>query len=292
MKRLTGAFVVLVFAAAHALPAAAQDRPPPATPAPATAPEAGPAPEPAPAPPPPAAPGTLVLQADADDLLADLTAGGATQRIGLKTGDNRVELAAGAVDVLITGKDGREVQRRSLTLGSGETQTLAIVSRALVRILAPADATVELDSKEQDVKSKGPTDLKLVPGPHKLVIQRPGYFGRSAEVTAVAGKTTTVHVELDEYNAGGKKTWGWVGLIGGGALVVTAIAVDSFSKFDELGGDATRWSLFGLGAAGFVGGTMLLKAAMDEQAPIKPGSFRMDVTGTRGGAAAQLSVAF
>lgn len=271
----------------------AQDRPPPAAPPAAESAPAPPA-EPAPAPePPPAAPGFLLLQADADDLLVDLTAPNQpAQRIGLKVGDNKIELPAGTVEVAVTTKEGRAVLTRSLTIVSAATETLAIVSRAKVVIEVAADASVELDGTERDAPTKGRSELLLPPGTHGLTVQRPGFFGRKGDFTAEVGKTTTVHVELDPYDAGGKKTWGWVGLIGGGALVVSAIAIDTFSKYDDIGGDATRWTLFGLGAAGFVGGTIVLKAAMDEVAPVRPGKYDIRVARTQGGAAAMVQVTF
>jgi hypothetical protein len=75
-------------------------------------------------------------------------------------------------------------------------------------------------------------------------------------------------------------------------LVVAAIAIDALSTYDELGGDVTRWSLLGVGAAGFVGGTILLKHTLDEAAPVKDVRYDVKVAGLRGGAVANLSLRF
>jgi hypothetical protein len=168
---------------------------------------------------------------------------------------------------------------------------VAVVSRGRVVIQVPADADVELDGKE--VKAdKGAFTLDADPGSHTLLVQRAGQYGQKGSIEVAVGKTTTVPVTFQGWDAGGKKTWAWVAMLGGGALIATAVTINAVSKYDEIGGDAARWTLFGLGTAGFVGGTVLLKHAMDEQAPVQDTRFNVQVGQTRGGAMATVGWKF
>lgn len=273
----------------------------PATPAPAPAQDPGRAPgatEPAPQPtPPPApapapAPGKLVINADADDLVAEIKAPGAEPRLlGLKKGDNTAEVNAGSVQVSVQTKAGRKVGDHSVEVPAGGQAQLSVRSRGTLVVQVPADADVQVGGKDVDADA-GKFQVELEPGAHSLVVQRAGQFGQRGSVTVEAGKTATVAPQFEAYDYGGKKTYAYAGIIGGGALVVAAIAVDALSKYDELGGDVTRWSLLGIGAAGFVGGTILLKHTLDEAAPIKDVRYDVKVAGLRGGALANLSLRF
>ncbi len=279
------------------------DRPPPATPAaeaapageaapPADRPPAAETPPAAPAPPVVAAPGKLIIQADADDLVAEVRAPGSEPRmIGLKKGDNSVEVASGSVQVSVQTKGGKKVSDSTVDVAPGGEAKLAVRSRGTVVIQVPADADVTVGGKDVEGQ-EGKFTVELEPGAHSLVVQRPGHFGQKGDVTVIAGKTATVAPQLESYDYGGKKTYAYAAILGGGALVVAAIALDALGSYDEFGGDVTRWSLLGLGAAGFVGGTIMLKHTLDEAAPIKDVRYDVKIARLQGGAVASLGLRF
>lgn len=293
--RVAVAMCSLVMLTAIVATAHAQTPATPTSSAPAPANAAPPAPAPAVAPPvalPVAAsPATLVVDADADDLLAEIKAGGDTRLVGLKKGPNKQQVPAGSVQLSIATKAGRQVSQQTLDLAAGAERTVSVASRGRLIVQVPVDADVAVDGKDIKVEA-GQFAADFEPGAHTLVVQRPGQFGQRGPVEVQAGKTSTVAPQLQGYDAGGKKTWAWAAMITGGALIVGTVIVDATNKFDEFGGDATRWTLFGLGSAGFVGGTVLLKHAMDETPPVQDTKFGVQVARTRGGAMASLAWKF
>jgi len=250
--------------------------------------------DPAPAAPaaPPAADGTLVISADADDLVAEIkVAGGDARLVGLKKGDNRVELAAGDVVVSVSTKAGRRILDTKVAITGGGESRLDVKSRGTLVVEAPADADVSLD--DRDVAAEGGVfKATATPGGHSLVVQRAGYYGMRGTVEVEVGKTARVATQFEAFDPGPKATIAWAGIIGGGALVVAAVAIDATSRFDEWGGDVARWTLLGTGAAAFVGGTVMLKHTMDEPAPIKDTRFSVQVARVKGGALAGLTLRF
>lgn len=302
MRRAAPVALLLGLAVAlpvHAQPAPApsSDRPAPAAdrPAPTPAPAAEPAPAPA-TPPAAAAPGTLVVVADADGLVAELRAGSDTRAVGLKKGENRFEYPAGVVKIVIKKADGATVHEAEVQVPSGAEARVQFASRGQLVVKAPEGGKVEVDGKALEAKD-GQVAADVDPGDHSVVVTAPGKVGQKGQVGVTAGKTTTVQAKLDAFQPAGNTTLAYVGMIGGGALVVTALVIDATTRFDELGGDATRWGLFGVGAAGFVGGTILLKSTMDEQPPVQDRGFDVQVSGvglapTKGGAMAQVQLKF
>lgn len=272
-------------------PAATAPAPAPAAPAPASPAPAPAAPVAAEAAPQPVAPpAVIVLVADADGLLAEVKSGNETRMVGLKKGDNRVEVAAGSVQITVKTSDGRTVTDQTVQTAA-EAVRVAVVSLGRVVVQVPADADVELDGKEVQA-DKGVYSFEAAPGAHTLLVQRAGHYGQKGAIDVAMGKTTTVPVTFQSWDAGGKKTWAWVAMIGGGALIATAVTINAVSTYDELGGDVSRWTLFGLGTAGFVGGTVLLKHAMDEAAPVQDTRFNVQVGRTQGGAMATVGWKF
>ncbi|MBM4344163.1 MAG: hypothetical protein FJ100_12410 [Deltaproteobacteria bacterium] len=239
-----------------------------------------------------AAVGTLVLVADADDLVAELKpASGEGKVVGLKTGENKVELPAGEVLVSVATKAGRKVLDQKVDIAAGAAQTLQLTSRGKVVIVLAKDASVAVDDNDVSVDGDKFT-FSAAPGSHSVVVQRPGFFGQKGLVDVQIGKTSTVQPVLAEYDAGGKRTIAWAGLLGGGALVVGALVIDATTKFDEFGGDTVRWTLVGAGTAAFVGGTIMLKNAMDEEAPIQDATFQVQVSRAPGGGMVALTKRF
>lgn len=260
-------------------------RPPAATPPPAAA-----APPAAPA--APAAPGNVVITADADDLVAEIKpASGDARVVGLVKGDNRIELAAGDATVTITTKAGRRISDNKVTVASGADVALDVKSRGKLVVQAPADASVELDGKDVPADA-GQFSVDTTSGGHSVLVQRPGYYGQKGNVDVEVGKTAKLAPEFESFDAGSRKTIAWAGIIGGGALVVTAIVIDANTTYNQAGGDVVRWTLLGAGGAAFVGGTVLLKAIMDEAAPVKDAKFSVQLAHLPGGGSAALALRF
>lgn len=258
-------------------------------PAPAPTAEAPAAPAPAPA---ATGPGILLLVADADDLVAELKpASGEGKVVGLKTGENKVELAAGEVVVSVATKSGRKVLDQKVDIGAGATQTVTLVSRGKLVVILAKDASVAVDDKDLDADGDKFT-VSAAPGSHSVVVQRPGYFGQKGQVEVQLGKTATLNPTLTVFDSGGKRTVAWAGILGGAALVVGALIVDTTTKFDEFGGDTVRWTMLGAGTAAFVGGTIMLKTVMDEDAPIQDATFQVQVTRAPNGGVVSLSRRF
>lgn len=249
----------------------------PATPAPATA---------------PAGPGTLVLVADADDLVAELKpASGEGKVVGLKPGENKVELAAGEVAISVSTKAGRKVLDQKLEVAPGGSQTVQLVSRGKLVVVLAKDASVAVD--DQDLNADGDKfTVSAAPGTHSVVVQRPGFYGQKGQVEVQLGKTATLNPTLAEFESGSKRTVAWAGILGGGALVVGALVIDATTKFNEFGGDTVRWTLLGAGTAAFVGGTIMLKNAMDEEAPVRDATFQVQVSRAPGGGLVAISKRF
>jgi len=231
----------------------------------------------------------LVVTSDADGLAAEV---GSTVT-GLKAGDNRFDLPAGLVRVVVRNKAGAILHDAEITVPAGGETRLAVVSLGKLEIDAGPDAKVIVDGKA--VRGKGGRFATSVePGARSVVVTRPGHVGRKGPVAVESGKTSTVHADLTAHEVAGDTTLAWVGIVGGGALVLGAVAIDSFSSYDDLGGDATRWGILGIGTLGFVGGTILLKSQLEKAGnpPTENGSFRVQVGQTRGGARIQVGLRF
>ncbi len=234
----------------------------------------------------------LVIQADADDLVVELrTDAGEPRLVGLKKGDNDLDVPAGTVKVAVTSKAGRAVAQLDLTLAAGERKNVAVVSRGQLRVKASADAQVQVDGKALPVQD-GVFAGDFEPGDRSLVVQRVGYQGQKGSVAVQVGKIATVTPELERFDPGGRVTMAWTSIAVGGALVVAALVVDATVTWKDYGGDAGRWGAFSLGAAGFIGGTVLLKNTLDQQAPVQERPFQIQVSGTRGGGVARIGWAF
>ncbi|MBI5610157.1 MAG: hypothetical protein HY902_14875, partial [Deltaproteobacteria bacterium] len=197
----------------------------------------------------------------------------------------------GAVKAAIASKSGRAVAQLDLSLAAGERKTVALVSRGALRVKVSADAQVQVDGKAVTMQD-GVFAGDFEPGERSLVVQRVGYQGQKGNVAVQVGKTATVTPELERFDPGGRVTMAWASIAVGGALVVAALVVDATVSWDEYGGDVGRWSAFSLGAAGFIGGTVLLKNTLDQQAPVQERPFQIQVSGARGGGMARIGWAF
>lgn len=295
--------IIALTAGASAAPRAGGQAAPAPTPAPAPAPAPAPTPapdaaapatpespatpEPVPAPEPPK-PGALIIEADADDLVAEVA--GAVH--GLKKGDNRVEVAAGACTVVVKTKEGKAVGSYDVQVPAGGELRVAVVSTGAVVIPVQGERTVEIAGKPV-AAADGKVTARLPPGKVPVVVREPGKTGLKGEVEVVIGKTATVDPTLEAFDPG-NKTAALAGIIGGGALVLLGVLMEGPVDATAIGGDATRWALFGVGTAAFVGGTIWMKdiIAKENSPPVKDGSFDVRLTGGRRSAGAAIAWRF
>ncbi len=234
----------------------------------------------------------LVVQTDADDLVIELRGETSEGRlVGLKKGDNDLEVPAGPLRAAITAKGGRAVAMVDVQLAASERKTVKVASRGALVVQAPADAHVQVDGKDLSAQN-GVFTGDFEPGARSVVVQRIGSLGQKGNVTVQVSKTATVTPELDRFDPGGRTTMAWASIVAGGALVVAALVVDATVKWDDYGGDGARWGAFSLGAAGFIGGTVLLKRTLDEPAPVEERPFKVQVSHAPGGAVARVGWAF
>jgi hypothetical protein len=243
-----------------------------------------------------AAPGSLVVTADADGLVLEIRDAGADSRvIGLKAGENRVDLAAGTVHVVVRTAGGQVLNDDNVAVPAGGEARLSVIGQGQVRVEAPEGAAVTLDGNPV-ARKDGVHATAAVAGAHSLVVTHPGRYGQKGALEVAAGRTAAVKADLQPYDVAGPiPTVAWVAVLGGGALLLTGVALDALFEANEVGGDATRWALVGVGTAGFVGGTVALKRSMDAvgEPPVRDGTWQVQVSRLRrDGAAVQVGLKF
>ncbi len=236
----------------------------------------------------PLAPGSLILVVDADT--DEATIGG--QAASLKKGDNKLGMPAGKVAWTVKFANGLTVKGEANVPAGGEARAEAWSAGKLLLHVGEG-AKVEIDGKAAQVAA-GQVLQDVGIGSHTVVVTQPGYVGRKASVDVTGGHTTEITASLEKFDMPVNNVLAWVGIVGGGALVVTALIIDAATQYDKVGGEATRWTLLGVGTAGFVGGTLLLKHNMDEVGtpPTKDGTFDVKVTRWGNGAMALLGWRF
>ncbi len=250
-----------------------------------------PAPVPLPAPATAEAPlasGALILVVDADT--DEATVGG--QGASLKKGENKLGLPAGKVAYAVKFPSGLVVKGEASVPPGGEVRA-EVWSAGKLLLHVGEGAKVEIDGKAAQVAS-GQVLQEAGIGSHTVIVTQPGFIGRKAAIDVTGGHTTEITANLEKFETPVDDTLAWIGIIGGGALVVTALVIDAVTQYDKVGGETTRWSLLGVGTAGFVGGTLLLKHNMDEVGtpPTQDGTFNVKVTRWGNGAMALLGWRF
>lgn len=240
----------------------------------------------------PARPCAVIVTSDAETTVT-LNAGAVERTVTLKPGENRIEMPAGHFAVHADPARAR-IEPAEGDLGEpGQEVRVTVKTRGHVTVTVAGEGRAEVDGKPLTAK-EGKAEVDLPAGEHSLIVKQPGYFGTKGALAVAPGRTAEVVPRLEKFSGGGNPTLAWAGILGGGALIVAAISIDAFSKYDQIGGDATRWTLLGLGSVGFVGGTILLKSAIDAEAspPVRDGSFDVKVSAVRGGAVAQVGGTF
>ena len=283
-------FVLLL--SVHAVPALAKVAPikhklpePPAATVPQPAAVALPAPVTVEA---PLAPGALILVVDADS--DEVVVGG--QAASVKKGDNRLGLPAGPVAYSVKFANGLLVKGEAKVPAGGEVRAEAWSAGKLLLHLGEG-AKVEIDGAAVPVVA-GQVLQDVGIGAHTVVVTQPGYIGRKASVDVTGGHTTEITANLQKFDVPVDNALAWVGIVGGGVFVVTALIIDATPDYNKVGGDATRWSLLGVGTAGFVAGTLLLKHNMDAVGtpPTQEGTFEVKVSRWGNGAMAAVGWRF
>lgn len=222
----------------------------------------------------PLAPGALLLVVDADT--DDATVG--SQGASLKKGENRFALPAGNVAYAVKFASGLTVKGDAKVPPGGEVRA-EVWSTGKLLLHVGEGARVEIDGKATPVVA-GEALADAGIGSHSVIVTQPGFVGRKASVDVTGGHTSEITANLEKFEVPVDNTLAWVGILGGGALVVSALVIDAVTEYNKVGGEATRWSLLGIGTAGFVGGTLLLKHNLDEvgMPPTKDGSFDVKIT--------------
>lgn len=232
-------------------------------------------PEPPPPPPPPK-PGYAVITSDADGLTAEV----AGTLKGLKVGETRVELQPGDHKITVTDKDKKVVATFDIKIEPEGEAKVSVVTRGQIVVPTAAEVKVKIDGKDV-AAADGKVSATLPAGPHSVVVTQTGMVGAKASVDVAAGKTHMITAGLKPYDAGSKPA-AWAAIIGGGGLILAGVLLEAFADRDAVGGDATRWSLVGVGTAGFVGGTILMKDILKKEAnpPIEEGGLTIKLAAT------------
>ena len=236
----------------------------------------------------PPAPGALILVVDADT--DEATVGG--QAASLSKGENRLALPAGSVAYVIKFASGLTVKGDAVVPPGGEVRASAWSTGGILLHVGEG-AKVEVDGKALPVVA-GQAAADLGIGSHTVVVTQPGYIGRKASVDVTGGHISEITANLQKFEVPVDNTVAWVGILGGGALVITALIIDAATDYNKVGGEATRWTLLGVGTAGFVGGTLLLKHNMDAVGlpPTQDGTFDVKISRWGSGAIASLGWRF
>ena len=235
----------------------------------APAADAAPAAEAAPAAP---ATGTLVLTTDVADLTAHLSCAGGTRKEALSKGANRLTLPACEYSIEVKNKAGATVGKYSAAVTPVDEVKVTVATVGKLRLSVADGSSLEVDGKKI-APTKDTAEAELSAGKHSVVVRKPGFYGTKSQIDVLAGKTQSLNPTFEKFTAP-RKTLAWAGIIGGGALVLTAVLMEGLVPAEEMGGDITRWALMGAGVAGFVGGTILMKTSLKQEnnPPVRDGS--------------------
>ncbi len=207
------------------------------------------------------APGYVDIQADAT-LTLDLQNGRATTHFSLHPGSNHCDLATGTWAI---GGDATRLRAlpNPLVVVAGQGTPVTVLTLGLVGLdstQAPG-STAEIESK---ILKLGEPMAALPAGPHSVVLRQPGHVPGSANFVLTPGSSVRFSASLAPQEPHAR--WpAWTAIALGASLLAGAAVLDRFSKFDGLGGDFSRFTLVGVGAAGIVTGTLLAKHWIDQE---------------------------
>jgi hypothetical protein len=151
---------------------------------------------------------------------------------------------------------GYATARTDVVLGDGASGEVTLEPEEDRAALAGASGMLSLDVSQSqpivtiDGRARGlyTAAIRLVAGPHHLLIERGDFIPLERDVHVDAGRTTTVGVVLQptpEFRAGyvaraeSQKTWGWVSVGVGAALAAGGAALAAYDAKERSDGNAT-----------------------------------------------------
>jgi hypothetical protein len=154
------------------------------------------------------------------------------RRVGYVSASGTVTLSDGATGEIVL----EPTEDWSAFATSGTALALDVTETAPV---------VTIDGRSRGVYS-GP--LKLAVGPHHVLVERGDFMAAERDVTLDPGRTTTLHFALEptpEYRARytqraqSQRMWGWIGVIGGAAVVGGGVGLVAYDADQRKNGNAT-----------------------------------------------------
>ena len=232
--------------------------------------------------------GHVLIVSDADALVAEVA--GALH--GLKTGENRIQVPAGATKIVVRSKKDAEVATFQVNVPAAGEARVTVVTKGTIVVDAGEQQAVEVDGNAVTAKD-GRMESSVAAGKHSVVVSAPGRIGQKGDIEVVAGKTHTISPQLRQLEIG-NKSLAWAGIYGGGAMVLVSVLMESFVDAGAAGGDVTRWGLAGVGAAAFVLGTIEMKDILKKEStpPVDDTTFKVKISSARQFRGAGVSMRF
>jgi hypothetical protein len=214
--------------------------------------------------------------------------------IALSPGPHRIQLQ----------RAGYVPAKTEITLADGASGEVALApeeDRAAVEssggwlalVVSETLPVVTIDGRSRGV-STGP--LRLVAGPHELLVERGDFIPWTRQVTIDPSRTTTVNVQLDptpEYRtrfasrASTQRTWGIVSIVGGVVLAGAGAGLALYDAKQRSDGMATQAAIKALSVRGSMsicdrgGDTTTPAYAMNCSEPFAAASSKIDDANTR-----------
>jgi hypothetical protein len=177
------------------------------------------------------------------------------QRVGTTPLATSITLAPGAHHIELR-RAGYATARSEITLGDGASGEVTLepeedpteVARGglLALEVSESQPVVTIDGKARGVYAAA---IRLVPGPHHLIVERGDFEPAEREVAIDAGRTTTLQIALQptpEYRAHftgraqAQRTWGWVSTIAGAVILAGGASLVAYDATQRSDGNSTR----------------------------------------------------
>jgi hypothetical protein len=192
---------------------------------------------------------TLQTHLPGADIYADDQRIGSTPlaaSLSLSPGVHRIDLR----------RPGYATASATVTLGDGaigevtlepaeDPAAVASSGGALALDVTEASPVVAIDGKPRGVYA---APIRLTPGPHHVLVERGDFLPAERDVSVAAGRTTTVRIALEPtpetrtrfaQRAQAQHTWGWIGVVGGAALVAGGAGLVAYDAGQRNDANAT-----------------------------------------------------